>query len=75
MPSGDQVFMGTAVACGCLLGLWYQRWFLTETPKGQRLVRRFGEEGGAWVFRGLLLVGLLLGVLLAVGVIHPIKWD
>jgi len=75
MPPNDQIFMGAAVALCCAAGLFHQRWFLEQTPKGQRLIRRFGETGGTWLFRGLLIVGLLFGGLLAMGVIHPIRWD
>ncbi len=75
MPPSDQILMGTAIALCCLWGLCYQRWFLSETRKGQRLVRRFGETGGAWILRSLLIVGAVLGGLLATGIIHPIQWE
>ena len=75
MPPTDQVFMGSAVALCCVVGLVKHRWFLQETPKGQRLIRRFGEAGGARVLCGLLIIGAVFGGLMAVGVIHPIRWE
>lgn len=67
--------MGTAIALSCVAGLFHQRWFLEQTPKGQRLVRRFGATGGAWVLRALFLFGIAVGSLLAAGVIHPLQWE
>jgi hypothetical protein len=66
--------MGTAIVLSCAAGLYHQRWFLDHTRKGQRLIRRFGDTGGTWVLRGLLIVGMALGGLLAAGVIHPVRW-
>lgn len=74
MPPNDQIFMGTAIVLSCAAGLYHHRWFLEQTPKGQRLIRRFGDSGGAWVLRGLLIFGIVLGGLLAMGVIHPVQW-
>ena len=66
--------MGMAVALLCAAGLWHDRWFLENTGKGQRLVRRLGEANALWTLRGLFAAGALLGLLLAVGIITPIRW-
>ena len=70
----EQQFMGTAVALLCGIGWDHQRWLITKTAKGQRLVQWFGNPGGTWVLRGLLGTGVILGVLLAGDVIRPIQW-
>jgi hypothetical protein len=66
--------MGVALVLTCLLVLLRERWFLAETGKGQRLVKRFGVNGATWLLRGLLLAGAVFGGLLAGGVIQPVKW-
>jgi hypothetical protein len=66
--------MGMAVALLCATGLWHDRWFLENTGKGQRLVRWLGEANALWTLRGLFVAGILFGVLLAVGIITPIRW-
>lgn len=70
----DQVFMGVAIAAACLAGLWKGRWFLTNTRKGRRLVGWLGENSALWILRGLLASGLLFGILLAGGIINPVRW-
>ncbi len=71
--SQDMV-MGTAIVLVCLILLFRERWFLAETGKGQRLVRRFGIARAVWILRGLLLVIAILGGLLAGGIVRPIRW-
>ena len=70
----EQIFIGSVSAALCLAGIWHDRWLLTETKKGKRLVAWFGEHRALWVLRGLLAAGLLFGVLLATNVIRPIRW-
>jgi len=66
--------MGLSIMAMCLFGLWHHRWLLDNTRKGQRLVNWFGEVGGPWVLRGLLVAGAVFGILLAFDVVHPIEW-
>lgn len=66
--------MGIAMVLFCLMILFRERWFLAETNKGQRLVRRFGDSGALWVLRSILVTIAIVGILLATGVIHPIRW-
>lgn len=75
MPRLSQnMAMGIAIALTCLMLLFRERWFLAQTPKGQRLVRRFGPDKALWVFRGVLLVFTSIGLLLASGILRPLKW-
>ncbi|HID22309.1 MAG TPA: hypothetical protein EYP14_07900 [Planctomycetaceae bacterium] len=69
----DQTFMGIAVVAICAAGWWHARWFLSETKKGQRLVRWFGRQGALRVFRSLMIAGAVFGALLAAGIINPIR--
>jgi hypothetical protein len=66
--------MGVAIVLTALMLLFRERWFLAETTKGQRLVQRFGADTALWVFRGCLFAVALLGGLLAVGIVKPIRW-
>lgn len=74
MVSGEQIFMGSATAVLCAVGLWNESWLLTETGKGRALVRWFGPDRARWVLRLLLASGMILGTLLAVGIVNPIQW-
>ena len=74
MPAKEQVFIGASVAVLCLIGLVNSRWILDNTKKGERLTQWFGEARAIWVLRGLLLLGALFGVLLAVNIVQPLKW-
>ncbi|MFG0332670.1 MAG: hypothetical protein ACF8TS_04835 [Maioricimonas sp. JB049] len=71
----DQIFIGGTTAILCLLGLWNEAWVLSETSKGRRLTGWFGQQRGLWVLRVILCLGLLFGVLLAMGIINPVRWD
>lgn len=66
--------MGIAIVLLSLLLLARDQWFLTETPKGKRLVNRFGPGKALWIFRGLLGLLAIVGGLLAADVIRPLKW-
>lgn len=66
--------MGVAMILFCLMLLFRERWFLAETTKGQRLVQRFGSATAIWILRGCLFAVALLGGLLAVGIVKPIRW-
>jgi hypothetical protein len=74
MPPPDQILMGTAVSAMCLLGAWHSVWLVEQTRKGQRLAEWLGLPRALWVVRGALLCGALLGALLAVGVVNPVRW-
>ena len=70
----EQILMGVAIVVVCLFGLTKCRWFLEHTNKGKRLVEWFGESRAVYVLRGLYLVGILFGTLLALNVIRPVQW-
>ena len=70
----EQLLMGVVVALLCAAGFAKTRWFLTDTNKGQWLVRRCGETGAAWVLRGVFSLGIAFGVLLAGNVVQPLHW-
>lgn len=69
-----QILMGIAVAAISLLGLCNGRWFLENTKKGQRLIGWFGPDRAILVLRGLFLLAMVLGILLAADVIRPVRW-
>lgn len=70
----DRVIIGGGVTVLCLAGLRHDRWFLSNTKKGEWLVRRFGERNATWIIRALFCLGALFGILLACGAIRPITW-
>ncbi len=70
----EQVAMGVIIALLCLAGLYYDRWFLSHSKKGQRLVDRLGEQKAVWVLRLFFSAGALFGTLLATDVIRPVQW-
>ena len=70
----EQVAMGVIIALLCVAGLYYDRWFLSHSKKGQRLVIRLGERKATWVVRLLFTAGALFGTLLATDVIRPVQW-
>jgi hypothetical protein len=70
----EQILIGSATAAMCLAGLCHQGWLLERTRKGRRLAERFGESTGAWMLRLLLALGLGFGVLLAAGIINPVRY-
>jgi hypothetical protein len=69
-----QTAMGAMVVGLCLLGLWQEHVLLKRSLYGRRLVNRFGEVGGRRALRGILVVGIVFGILLAANVIRPIQW-
>ncbi len=70
----EQVLIGGMTAALCVAGLWQEQWLLSQTRKGQRLVRWFGDGRAPWVLRLLLAFGFGFGTLLAVGVLNPVRW-
>lgn len=70
-----QLFMGAVVALMCAIGLCCDRWFLRETRKGRRLVSTLGESRAVVVWRVVLVLGSVFGILLAIGLINPIRWE
>ena len=73
--AAEQVFIGLTTSGLCAVGLAREAWFLSETKKGQRLVRLCGTRNAMWVLRGLFVVGVLFGLALATGVVNPIRWS
>ncbi len=69
----DQVLIGGTTAAMCLVGLFKTPWILEQTRKGRKLQQWCGEETAPWVLRLLLAAGLGFGVLLATGVINPVR--
>lgn len=67
--------MGSVMAAVCLWGLVKSRWFLAQTPKGQRLQKWFGETYGLLVLRLLLALGTTAGAALAADWIRPLSWE
>lgn len=59
------MLMGYAIALVCLAGLVYSRWFLNSTRKGRWFLIKFGPVYGLWVLRGLMTVGIVVGISLA----------
>lgn len=74
MPPSDQILMGTAIAGMCLVGAWHSDWLVIQTRKGQRLADWLGAARATHVLRVGLVCGALLGALLAVGVVNPVRW-
>jgi hypothetical protein len=70
----SQVFMGTAIAVVCSLGIWQAHWCLAETVKGRRLVDAFGSGRALLMWRMTLLLGIAFGAALAAGFVNPISW-
>ena len=71
----QDVLVGSMIVALCLLLAFNERTFLERTVKGQRLVRWLGRTRAAWVLRGLAAAGMIFGLLLANGVVRPIKWS
>lgn len=74
MPPADQILMGTAIAFMCLVGAWHSGWLVAQTRKGQRFADWLGPVRAVNVLRGGFIVAALLGGLLAVGVLNPLRW-
>jgi hypothetical protein len=74
MPPKEQIFIGIATAVLCVIGLAKSRWVLENTNKGEYLSKRLGPNRAAWVLRGLLVLGVLFGGLLAANILKPLQW-
>jgi hypothetical protein len=74
MPPPDQILMGTAIALVCVVGAWHSAWLVEQTRKGQRLANWLGPAKAVRVLRISLICGAVLGALLAVGVLNPVRW-
>ena len=70
-----QFFMGVAIAALCLVAAAKERWLLTNSRKGQRLIERVGEQQARWVIRAVLGMGVVFGGALAGGLINPVRWN
>lgn len=74
MPPPDQIAMGTGIAVMCSVGVWHSPWLIEHTCKGQRLAEWLGAARALWLLRVALLCGVVLGALLAVGILNPVRW-
>lgn len=72
--SGEQIAIGVLTAGLCLVGIWHREWLVQETRKGRRLSNWCGKTRALWIVTILLGVGVLWGVLLALDIVHPVKW-
>jgi hypothetical protein len=72
--SHDQILIGGTTAAMCLAGLYKPVWLLQHTEKGRRLVRWLGNSRALWLLRFSLAAGLGFGLLLAMGVINPVRY-
>ncbi len=70
----QDLLVGVITAFFCAHLLFFGRWFLEKTKNGQRLTRWFGPDRAIWVLRGLAILGMLFGGLLASGIIRPVQW-
>ncbi|MEX0715855.1 MAG: hypothetical protein WD066_04675 [Planctomycetaceae bacterium] len=70
----ERILIGALTAILCAWGLWSDRWFLEETRKGRALARRVGPDVAVWILRALFFCGILFGLLLATGIIRPVRW-
>ncbi|MCA9075047.1 MAG: hypothetical protein KDA93_08445 [Planctomycetaceae bacterium] len=73
MPT-EQIFIGLVTSALCGIGLYREFWFLTETNKGRWLVEKCGLTSALWILRGLLTLGVIFGLSLAMGIINPVRW-
>jgi hypothetical protein len=71
----EQLLIGGMTAALCATGLWHDEWLLVHTRKGRKLIAWFGDGRAPWVLRTLLALGLGFGLLLASGILNPIRWD
>lgn len=74
MPPRDQILFGTVLALVSAFVLRIEGRIVDETPKGRRLVERVGRPWAVRIVRGTALAFLALGVLLATGIVNPIRW-
>lgn len=70
----DQVFIGVMTAVLCGAGIVHRRWLIEQTRKGRWLAERWGATQAERVLVAILLCGVALGLLLAIGVIKPVRW-
>ena len=70
----EQLLIGGTTAAICLAGLCKQSWLLEHTRKGRKLVDWCGTAAAPLVLRLLLTLGLGFGILLAAGVINPVRY-
>ena len=71
----QRILVGSVMVFLCVALFLKERWFLENTKKGKRLTAWFGQKAAPVVLRGLILLGILFGSLLAMGIIRPIRWD
>lgn len=72
--SRESLLLGLGTALIGATGLVRREWWLTETPKGRFLVESMGPMKARLLHAGICLVFLVFGVLLASGVLTPLRW-
>ena len=70
----DQIFIGSVFAVVCLAVVWRAAWIREHSRFGRGLANWLGETPGLWAIRGIFAALAVFGVLLAVGVISPLRW-
>ncbi len=70
----QHVLIGGLLTILCLMGLVKETWVLRNSAYGKCLVRWFGPRQAPAAYRVLLGITVIFGVLLAAGIIRPVKW-
>ena len=70
----EQIFIGSVFAVVCVIVVWQAPWMCEHSRFGQSLARRLGERAGVWTIRAIFGGLAVLGVLLASGVVSPLRW-
>ncbi|MEZ6045116.1 MAG: hypothetical protein R3C11_05955 [Planctomycetaceae bacterium] len=71
----EQIMMGIGLALISFWGLVKVDWFRENSRYGQWFVSKLGSETARRVLQGLMLTGILLGALLALNIIQPLRWE
>ena len=73
MPT-EQIFIGSVFALVCLVVVWQAPWMCEHSRFGRGLARRLGEPAGVWTLRAIFAALAVFGLLLASGVVSPLRW-
>ncbi|MBA4031818.1 MAG: hypothetical protein C0478_13135 [Planctomyces sp.] len=71
----QELAMGVAVAAVGLYFTGRAPWIVAETRKGRWLKERLGEAHAIQFVRFVAITFTLLGLLLASGIIEPLRWE
>jgi hypothetical protein len=69
----SQLFMGSAIAALCLIGLRFDRPVVEQTRKGKWLSGKVGLNKAIWIWRSILFIGFGFGAALACRWINPMN--